>query len=258
MKKPIIFSVLIILAGGLMWGIDYLSSVPPLDKTALGGIVQEPKVVRDFKAFCDTMRDSKWEPEAFQERIDRLNVYKQQKIVNASEFLNLEEYMYSAYANSIENTYTDWKLSCNVPALKDIHAELKRISTFNSACNSKLQAPLKEVASFYALLNMPNKVEKIIRGEFNAASYNKIVSEVQSLPNHFNSCSNVNSAKRDADNALNKFKNFTVDYSDALNAYQINPNDFYTLNDLRKLCKKAKQEGYANYITKLKDSNVCN
>lgn len=258
MKKPIIFSVLIILAGGLMWGIDYLSSVPPIDKTALGGIVQEPRVVHDFKAFCDTMRDSKWEPEAFQERIDRLNVYKQQKIVNASEFLNLEEYMYSAYANSIENTYEDWKLSCDVPSLKDIDAEMNRISTFNTACNSKLQAPLKEVAAFYALLNMPQKVERIIKGEFNASSYTKLVSEVQSLPNHFNRCSNVNSAKRDADNALNTFKKFTVDYSDALNAYQINPNDFYTLNDLRKLCRKATLEGYNYYITKFRERDVCN
>ena len=118
MKKPVIFAILLVFVVALLWGLDYLSSQPSgKDKGPV--LVIEPKVVKDFKSFCDTLRDGKWNPTAFQERVDRLNVYREQKIVNASEFLNLEQYMYSAYANSIINSFEEWKKVVKIPLWKN-------------------------------------------------------------------------------------------------------------------------------------------
>jgi hypothetical protein len=257
MNKTILFIILIVLAGGVMWTVDYFTSLPPSEEIELGGIVQEPKVVRDFKSFCDTLSGSKWNQAEFQERVDRLNVYRAQNIVNASEFLNLEEYMYSAYASSLINSYTDWKQTCDAPQLNAMQTEMKRISGFNASCSSKLQASLKEINGFYALLGMPAKVQRFTRAAYSENQLNQLKKEIDALPNHFSRCSNVNSVKKDAEIELNMFSSFVINFNDAMSAYQMNPKDSYTLRDLKKLCNKAKENNYSHYINELNTRNVC-
>ena len=256
-NKSIVFIILIVIACSIMWAMDYFSSLPPSEDTELGGLVKEPKVVRDFKLFCDTLSVSNWEPSAFQERVDRLNVYKAKSIVNASEFINLEEYMYSAYASSLINSYATWKNGCDVASLRDLHSEMKRISPINTASQIKLKTSLQEINGFYNLLNMPNKVENILNSEFNEARFNQLLAQVNALPNHFNRCSNVNTVKREAEIALNTYNNFAINYNDGVKAYKINQNDYYTKNDLRRLCRIANSSKYTFYITQLTQLNVC-
>jgi hypothetical protein len=256
-NKLILFIILIVVAAGVMLALDYVSSLPPGEDPYVGGLVKEPKVVRDFKLFCDTLSASNWEPSAFQERVDRLNVYKAKDIVNASEFINLEEYMYSAYASSLSNTYATWKNGCDAASLRDLHAEMKRISPINSASKNKLKAPLQEINGFYALLGTPQKVDHMQRSEYKEAQFNQLLAQVKSLPNHFNRCSNVNTIKREAEIALNAFKNFAEQYSDAVKAYNFDQRDYSNKNDLRKVCKIAKTSNYNFYITQLTQLNVC-
>src|SRR6056300_1629781 len=257
-KKTLLFLILLIAAVGAMWTLDYLSSAPPAKGVEMGGVVHEPKVVTDFKAFCDTLEKSKWEPEAFQERVDRLNVYKTKDIVNASEFLNLEEYMYSAYASSMINSFEEWKSACVVADLKELNNEMKRVSAINSVSRNKLNDPLNKINDFYALLSMPQKVDKMLKSEYDAFKFNQLLSRVKSLSNYFSSCSNVNTVKRDSDNALSQFKKFVTDFNDARNAYRLDPSDKYTLNDLRKLCKLAKSNNYTYYKDQLNELIGCN
>lgn len=258
MNKSILFILLIVLVGGIMWSVDYFSSVPPSDEIELGGIVQEPKVVRDFKAFCDTLSESKWNQAAFQERIDRLNVFRAQNIVNASEFLNLEEYMYSAYATSLNNSYTEWKQSCDAAKLKPMHTEMKRISGLNSGSANKLKVSQREINGYYALLGMPTKVQRFKSLAYSENQFNQLKKEIAALPNHFSRCSNVNSVKHESESDLNTFSRFVMNYNDAMNAYQINPRDAYTLRDLRKLCSEARDKNYSYYINQFNEKNVCN
>lgn len=256
-NKLILFVILIIVAVGVMFTLDYVSSLPPAEDPEIGGLVKEPKVVRDFKLFCDTLSSSNWEPNAFQERVDRLNVYKAKDIVNASEFINLEEYMYSAYASSLNNSYATWKNGCDAASLRDLHAEMKRISPINSASKNKLKASLLEINGFYALLTTPQKVDYLKRSEYSEAQFNQLLAQVKSLPNHFNRCSNVNTIKREADIALNAFKVFAINYNDAVNVYKINPKDYYAKKDMAKLCKTAKSSNYNFYINQSNQLNVC-
>lgn len=258
MNKSLLFILLIVLAGGIMWTADYFSSVPPSDKIDLGGIVQEPKVVRDFKAFCDTLSKSKWDQAEFQERIDRLNVYRTQNIVNATEFLNLEEYMYSSYATSLISSYKEWKQSCDEIKLNPMYIELKRISSFNSGCANKLKAYKKEINSFYALLVMPNKINQFTRGSYSENRFNQLKKEIAALPNDFSSCRNVNHIKQDSENKLNTFSRFVVNFNDAMKAYQVDSTDSYTLRDLKRLLEKANKEKYSYYVPQFKDKNVFN
>jgi hypothetical protein len=257
MNKSLLFILLIVLAGGILWTVDYFSSVPPSDEIELGGIVQEPKVVRDFKSFCDTLSESKWDQDAFQERIDRLNVYRAKNIVNASEFLNLEEYMYSAYASSLINSYTEWKQSCDAAKLKPMHTEMKRLSGLNSGCANKLKASQQEINGFYALLGMPNKINQLTRTSYSENQFNKLKKEIAGLPNDFRSCSNVNGVKQKAESDLNSFQKFVVNYNDAMNAYQMNAKDAYTLRDLKKLCSQAKEKNYSYYVSQFNEKRVC-
>jgi len=257
MNKTILFIALIIFAGGAMWSVDYFSAIPPVEDVESSGVVQEPKVVRDFKSFCDTLSKSMWNNASFQERVDRLNVYRSQKIVNSIEFLNLEEYMYSAYANSLINSYTDWKNSCNVSKLNVMHAEMRRISVFNTACSSKLQASIKEINSFNLLLGMPNKLKKIISVQYNETQYNELKKEIDALPSHFSRCNNVNRIKQNTKNELNDFHYFIINYNDAMSVFQMNQKDVYTLKDLKKLCSKAKENNYIYYKDQLNEKNVC-
>lgn len=257
MNKSIVFIILIVVAGGIMWSVDYFSSIPPSEEIELGGVVQEPKVVRDFKSFCDTLSGSKWNQLAFQERIDRLNVYSDHKIINSTEFLNLEEYMYSAYASSLINSYTEWKHSCDVTKLKGIHTEMKRVSVFNSGCSNKLKASLQEINGFYTLLGIPNKVQNFINSEYSKNQFNILKNEIIALPNHFNRCSKVNLVKQNAENELNIFSAFVINFNDAINAYQINPKDSYTLRDLKRLCVQAEERKYSYYVSQFNDKNVC-
>ena len=257
MNKTILFIILLVLAGGVMWTVDYFTSLPPSEEIELGGIVQQPKVVRDFKSFCDTLSESKWNQAAFQERVDRLNVYRAQNIVNASEFLNLEEYMYSAYTSSLINSYTDWKQTCDAPQLNAMHTEMKRISGFNASCSSKLQASLKEINGFYALLGMPKKVQRFISTQYNETQYTQLKKEIDALPNQFSRCSSVNGIKRDAENEVNTFSKFAINFNDAMNIYERNPRDSYTLRDLKKLCRQAQERSYSYYSNQLNEKNVC-
>jgi hypothetical protein len=256
MKKPLLFMILIASAGILMWAVDYASSAPPTEEMALGGLVKEPKVVREFKAFCDTLREDKWEPAAFQERVDRLNVYRQQDIISASEFMNLEEYMYSAYASSINNTYEAWKQNCDAANIGSLHAEIKRLCNVNSACKNKLQQTAKEITDYYVLIGIPAKVSRLISGEYNEASCKRLMSQVQAVPNHFSRCSNVSSIKSEANLALQNFQTFAVNYTDAMRIYERNPRDFYTQRDLTKLNEKARNASYHFYINQLRRINV--
>jgi hypothetical protein len=257
-KKTLLFLILLIAAIGAMWTLDYLSSAPPTEGVEMGGVSHEPKVVTDFKLFCDSLEKSNWEPEAFQERVDRLNVYKTKDIVNASEFLNLEEYMYSAYASSMINSFEEWKSTCVVADLKELNKEMKRVSTINSVSRSKLNDPLNKINDFYALLSMPKKVDKMLKSEYDASKFDQLLSRVKSLSNHFSSCSNVNTVKKDAENALNLFKSFAIDFIDARNAYQLDSSDGFTHNDLRKLCNLAKSNNYTYYKNQLNGLNGCN
>ena len=256
-KKTLLFVILLVAAGGIMWALDYLSSVPPSEKKEIGGVVLEPKVVTDFKLFCDTLEKSNWEPEAFQERVDRLNVYKTQDIVNASQFLNLEEYMYSAYASSMINSFEEWKVACVVADLKELNNEMKRVRAINQVSRNKLNESLNRINDFYALLHMPQKVEIMLKSEFDESKFNELLSRVTSLSNHFSSCSNVNTVKRDAENALSQFKKFVTDFKDALNAYQLDSMDSFTKNDLRNLCIRAKSNNYTYYRNQLNELNDC-
>jgi hypothetical protein len=256
-NKSIVFIILIVIACGIMWALDYVSSLPPSEDAETSGLVKEPKVVRDFELFCDTLSSSNWEPSAFQERVDRLNVYKAKDIVNASEFINLEEYMYSAYASSLNNSYATWKNGCDAASLRDLHSEMKRISPINSASKNKLKATLLEINGFYALLGTPQKVDYMQRSEYSEAQFNQLLAQVKSLPNYFNRCSNVNTVKRESEISLNAFKNFAINYNDAVNVYKINPKDYYAKKDMVKLCKTAKESNYTFYITQLNQLNVC-
>jgi hypothetical protein len=257
MNKSILFILLIVVAGGIMWTVDYFSSVPPSDEIELGGIVQEPKVVRDFKAFCDTLSVSKWDQAAFQERIDRLNVYRAQNIVNASEFLNLQEYMYSAYATSLINSFTEWKQSCEATKLKPMQNEMKRIAGLNSGSANKLKASQQEINGFYALLGMPTKLQRFKSLAYSENQFNQLKKEIAVLPNDFSRCNNVNRVKKEAESDLNSFQKFAVNYNDAMNAYQMNPRDSYTLRDLRKLCSEARDKNYSYYVNQFNEKNVC-
>mgnify|MGYP001084381298 CR=1 FL=1 len=257
-KKTLLFLILLVAAGGIMWTLDYLSSVPPSEKKEMGGVVQEPKVVTDFKLFCDTLEKSNWDPEAFQERVDRLNVYKTRDIVNASQFLNLEEYMYSAYASSMINSFEEWKVSCVVAELKELNNEMKRVSAINQVSRNKLNESLNRANDFYALLYMPQKVKKMLKSEYDDSKFDQLLIRVKSLSNHFSSCSNVNTVKRDAENALSQFKKFVTDFKDGRNAYQHDSVDYYTLIDLRRLCDKAKSNNYTYYRNQLNELNGCN
>jgi hypothetical protein len=256
-NKIIIFSILLIIAVGFVWFQDYLSSQPPSEEESETGVVIEPKVVRDFKAFCDTLSSSKWEPQAFQERVDRLNVYQSKDIVNATEFVNLQEYMYSAYASSLNNSYSAWKNTCDVSQIKALQSEMKRIKGITQTGKNKLEAPLNEINGFFALLAMSNKVDHMIRLEYNEAQFNLLINQVQALPNYFSRCTNVNKVKRESENALLTFKKFAIDYNDDLNSFRSNPRNSYTRSDLRKLCKQAKLNNYNHYSNLLNDLNVC-
>jgi hypothetical protein len=95
------------------------------------------------------------------------------------------------------------------------------------------------------------------RSEYKEAQFNQLLAQVKSLPNHFNRCSNVNTIKREAEIALNAFKNFAEQYSDAVKAYNFDQRDYSNKNDLRKVCKIAKTSNYNFYITQLTQLNVC-
>jgi hypothetical protein len=258
MNKSILFIILLVVAGGIMVVVDYSSSrTPPKKDETGGGIVQEPEVMRDFRGFCDSLSESRWDKAAFQERIDRLNVYRAQDILNVSAFLNLEQYMYSAYAASLINSYTEWKQSCDAAKLRPLLAEMKRISGVNSECSSKLSSSQREIDGFYLLQGMPTKVELFTSGAFSEIQFNQLKQQVSALPRDFSGCSNVNRVKQGAENELNTFSMFVVNFNDATSAYLVNPTDDYTLRDLKKLCGEAKANNYSYYVSQLNEKNVC-
>ena len=257
MKKPVIFAILLVFAVALLWGLDYCSSQPTGNKDNGGPLVKDPKVVKDFKSFCDTLRDGKWNPTAFQERVDRLNVYREQKIVTASEFLNLEQYMYSAYANSIINSFEEWKQSCEDASLEKLNKEIKRVSNLNTTCNTKLEATSKEIAGYYILKSTPAKVTSFVSGKFDEGAYNRLKQQINNLPSGFSNCSGVNRIKSRSISSINDFKDFTINCNDALRAFEKNPRDGYTRRDIKRLCQKANESSYRYYQSILNETNAC-
>jgi hypothetical protein len=257
MKKPVIFAILLVFAVALLWGLDYLSSQSSGNKDNGAVLVNEPKVVKDFKSFCDTLRDGKWNPTAFQERVDRLNVYREQKIVTASEFMNLETYMYSAYANSIINSFEEWKQSCEDASLVKLNKEIKRVSNLNTTCNTKLEATSKEIAGYYILKSTPVKVTSFVSGEFDEGAYNRLKQQINNLPSGFSNCSGVNQIKSQSLKKIQDFKTFVGQFNDALSAFK-RKNDYYTRSEIQSLCKTVQLNNFNYYKPFLNSTNVCN
>lgn len=259
MKKAVVFFVFIIATAGIIWGLDYYSTSQnnSSDFGKAGGIINEPKVVRDFKVFCDSLRLNLWEPEAFRERMDRLSVFKNQDLINATEYIYLEEYMYAAYSASIINSFEQWKQACKLKDLSPILKEIKRISRINQGSKDRLRQTSTEIAGFYELVGTPQKVKNLISSKYDEVSFNQLLMEVENLPSYFKNCSSVNRNKYNANSDLQNFKAFASEFKDLFNAYLVNPSDVYTIRDLTRLCTRAQSGGYFYYSEELSRIKLC-
>lgn len=256
MKKLIPILVVLLSAGVLLWFLDYQSSKPTYKQNKYSNNALQSKVVIDFKAFCDSMRNENWNPMAFKERQDRLNVYKSKQLVSTTEYISLEEYMYSAYSNSLNNEFLDWKNNCDESNLQSLYNEILRISKINKVCNSKLQETTKLIEQYYVLIGIPNRVKKIIQREYNENNYQGLYNHVGSLPNSIGKCSNVSSVKSEAIKALDNYKSFIKNFNETMK--NINNGSVYTYeDDLSSLCYQARLGLYNYYINRLEILDVC-
>jgi len=254
MKKIVILlSILLLSAGGVylldadIWGSKLKSSQPPLR--------EEPPVITDFKIYCDSLESQHWNAQAFQNRVDRLNVFYNQRLLEPAEYEGLSLYMYSAYVKSLKSSYNRWSSSCNEDTLRILLPELKRIAAINTTNSAQLEPVLREINQYYRWKQIPGASNALIKRQYEVGSWEQLTREINALPNSFNGCASIRPIKRDALAILNEFKNFGEDFYDVLDAYEADTNNYDSQRDLKQFYQRAVQNGYSYYTNLVENYN---
>lgn len=254
MKKIVILlSILLLSAGGVylldadIWGSKLKSSQPPLR--------EEPPVITDFKIYCDSLESQHWNAQAFQNRVDRLNVFYNQRLLEPAEYEGLSLYMYSAYVKSLKSSYDRWSSSCNEDTLRILLPELKRIAAINTTNGAQLEPVIREINQYYRWKQIPGAANALIKRQYDSETWDQLTREINTLPSSFNGCTNIRPIKRDVLAILNEFKKFGEEFYDVLGAFEADPDHYYSQQELRQLGRRADRNGYTFYTDLLKNDN---
>jgi len=257
MKKiAIVLCVLLLAAGGVylldanIWGSKTKTTqTPPRE---------EPPVITDFKIYCDSLESQHWNAQAFQNRVDRLNVFYNQRLLEPTEYEGLNLYMYSAYVKSLKSSYNRWSSSCNEDTLRVLLPELKRIAAINTTNGAQLEPVIREINQYYRWKQIPGAANALIKRQYDSGTWDHLTREINALPSSFNSCTNIRPIKREVMAILNEFKDFGEEFNDVRRAYEADRGNYYSQRDLNNLIDRAAQNGYSFYTDILENDNFNN
>ena len=247
MKKILIVLVILSLAIGSVWLLDYMgqqSSSGPI-----GTISSNPTVIK-LSESCEDLELKTWNKPEFEKIRSQINMYHTQSLISQVDKINLETRLYSAYAGSLNLAFEDWKSNCARSSVREVYNEIKEISNYNSTCQGKLRQSYTEIKGYYQILNATEKAKDLITKEFDANTYNSLENDLNSLPSHYRRCSNIVNNIKEAQTSLKTYKDFVENYSDHYNAYRLFPDNFSEYK-LKKDYKTASNSGFKYYKNRL-------
>ena len=257
MKKPVIFLILLAVAALGLFLMDYISSAKEGSYKG-GGMVEEPKVVKDFKSFCDSMSDKPWNSEEYYKRKNTLKVYTDQQVVDAAQGYQLEEYMNYRYARSISNTFDAWKRGCDDRSLPALEKEARVVVRWKG-CSSILQKTLNEMGLYHRMRSLKARYRNLLSGEYQEGVFNALQQEVSGMPGPF-SCSVISAERSEMMSGLSDFKSFAIGFQNAWILYNYDASEYQNLEAMRGYCPENYNGiyRYPHYLGKIASLNLCN
>jgi len=247
MKKILIVLVILLLAIGAVWLLDYMGQQSPSGHT--GTISNNPTVIK-LSGSCEDLELNTWNKPEFEKIRSQINMYHTQGLISQVDKISLETRLYSAYAGSLNLAFEDWKSNCARSSVREIYNEIKEISNYNSTCQGKLRQSYAEIKGYYQILNATEKAKDLITKEFDANTYNSLENDLNSLPSHYRRCSNIVNNIKEAQTSLKTYKDFVENYSDHYNAHRLFPDNFSEYK-LKKDYKTASNSGFKYYENRL-------
>lgn len=247
MKKILIVLVILLLAIGAVWLLDYMGQQSPSGHT--GTISNNPTVIK-LSGSCEDLELNTWNKPEFEKIRSQINMYHTQGLISQVDKISLETRLYSAYAGSLNLAFEDWKSNCARSSVREIYNEIKEISNYNSTCQGKLRQSYTEIKGYYQILNATEKVKLLIIKEFDTNTYNAAAKDIAALPSYYRRCSSITGKINEAESQLTSFKLFVEYNSDHYNAHTISP-DSRTVSKLEQDYQKASNFGYTFYKNKL-------
>lgn len=247
MKKILIVLVILLLAIGAVWLLDYMGQQSPSGHT--GTISNNPTVIK-LSGSCEDLELNTWNKPEFEKIRSQINMYHTQSLISQVDKINLETRLYSAYAGSLNLAFEDWKSNCARSSVREIYNEIKEISNYNSTCQGKLRQSYTEIKGYYQILNTTERVKSLITKEFDPNTYNAAEKDIKGLPSYYRRCSSLTGKINEAYSELTSFKIFVEHNSDHYKAHALDP-DYKTLGKLENDYQKASNFGYTFYKNKL-------
>jgi hypothetical protein len=266
MKKAFIILAILILAVGSVFVLDAdifgnKSSTSDMLRTSQ----EEATIITDFKIYCDSLEYQHWNAQAFQNRVDRLNVFYNHRLLEPTEYQALNFYLYSAYIKSLEASYESWSSNCNEDTLSALKPELRRIAAISASNNVELEPVIRAINKYELWKRIPASANALIKLQYEPESWIQLMHQVdaikpdQSHPElyKFLGCTKISSIQGNTRTILNEFKAFHEGFTDAFRAFEAYPS-YSNTSSLDEFKKLAGRKGYSYYINFFDERSIVN
>ncbi len=257
--------IIIMLAAGLLYGIDYLPEILGNKNTRFRPLPQNSEdlnpIYTDLNDQCDDMADGYSEKEDYQDIMMTIDVYADMEIITVSEASKLTYLANTSYAQSIVNSFDDWIDSDCGQLPSNIQQDINEVYHIPE-CQSMLNDELAAIQSFnYLYYTIPTRVQTFMNGKFDLSTYNTLVAQINSSVgnNHLRSCSNIATLGSTLKYKLDAFYTFAKGYEEQKEFYMLNESESRRLSFKRKYCPdyNANIKQYQYYYNDIQSMNVC-
>lgn len=254
MKKLLTILVLIFISAGIIFLVDFLSN--GTEESVLN--ISKGDTVKEFEKEIEKIAQSEWNKVLYTQVLDKLQTYRDQKIITTTDAIKVEGFLQVSYAKSLLNSFKTWQQSNGLKPLNNLDIEIKNVSA-NSEGKAILQKANETIQNYITAMQFPATVNNLVSLELNEAQCELLNNRILNVCNaegisHFPS---VISIKETQSARILAFKIFAQDFINIKKLYESNHVNF--LSDFLEYCPDRNTEisQYSYYFNLFKSINIC-
>ena len=214
--------------------IMYFLSTPPPPPIV---DIDNPGSVKEFKALCDSLKNSNWKSGNYKKLKGQLQSLRSQNVIGKVDGINLEEYLNLSYAQSLQQACKEWMDSDGNSIDLQLLREVEAIS-LNSNCTAFVADGKEAMYCYQRAIAIPNRVNQFIKKRYDENQYNALINDINKNCGHtgISHFANLRSIISIQVPELNKFKTFGKTFESRNQFYENNKTDPGAIDYLRELC----------------------